>query len=97
MPILEALIGTIPAVESDGVLGQVWYLIVSIPDLCLLSYFILVYTEFTKGNARLYKMYELEIMNWHRCNGGDLTTRKYKLNKSQSYFSLDEQIVSKNH
>ena len=23
----------------DGVLGQVWYLIVSIPDLCLLSYF----------------------------------------------------------
>ena len=22
-----------------GVLGQVWYLIVSIPDLCLLSYF----------------------------------------------------------
>ena len=22
-----------------GILGQVWYLIVSIPDLCLLSYF----------------------------------------------------------
>ena len=27
--------GTFPC----GVLGQVWYLIVSIPDLCLLSYF----------------------------------------------------------
>ena len=26
-----------------GVLGQVWYLIVSIPDLCLLSYFELQY------------------------------------------------------
>ena len=24
---------------SCGILGQVWYLIVSIPDLCLLSYF----------------------------------------------------------
>ena len=24
-----------------GVLGQVWYMIVSIPDLCLLSYFTL--------------------------------------------------------
>ena len=24
----------------NGVLGQVWYLIVSIPDLCLLSYFV---------------------------------------------------------
>ena len=23
----------------DGVLGQVWYLLVSIPDLCLLTYF----------------------------------------------------------
>ena len=27
-----------------GVLCQVWYLIVSIPDLCLLSYFVLVET-----------------------------------------------------
>ena len=28
-----------------GVLGQVWYLIVSIPDLCLLPYF----TSYTDG------------------------------------------------
>ena len=27
-----------------GVLCQVWYLIVSIPDLCLLSYFVLIET-----------------------------------------------------
>ena len=26
-----------------GILGQVWCLIVSIPDLCLLSYFVLIY------------------------------------------------------
>ena len=25
---------------SSGILGQVWYLIVSIPDLCTLSYFV---------------------------------------------------------
>ena len=24
---------------QSGILGQVWYLIVSIPDLCLISYF----------------------------------------------------------
>ena len=27
-----------------GILGQVWYLIVLIPDLCRLSYFVLKYT-----------------------------------------------------
>ena len=26
--------------DFDGVLGQVWYLIVSIPDLCTLTYFL---------------------------------------------------------
>ena len=25
-----------------GILGQVWYLIVSIPDLCCLSYFVII-------------------------------------------------------
>ena len=28
-----------------GILGQVWYLIVSIPDLCNLSYYDLVYAD----------------------------------------------------
>ena len=28
-----------------GILGQVWYLIVSIPDLCCLSYFLLCLKE----------------------------------------------------
>ena len=32
------IIVTIPC----GILGQVWYLIVSIPDLCLLSYFVVL-------------------------------------------------------
>ena len=34
-----------------GVLGQVWYLIVSIPDLCLLSYF---YYVLVRIGANLY-------------------------------------------
>ena len=32
----SCVFGTFPC----GVLGQVWYLIVSIPDLCLLPYFL---------------------------------------------------------
>ena len=28
-----------------GILGQVWYLIVSIPDLCPLNYFIQIFIE----------------------------------------------------
>ena len=30
---------------SIGILGQVWYLIVSIPDLCTLTYFVLPYCQ----------------------------------------------------
>ena len=42
-----------------GILGQVWYLIVSIPDLCILTY----------SNTCLYKMYwegtmDLERVTW---------------------------------
>ena len=33
--VLNCVVGTFPF----GILGQVWYLIVSIPDLCPLSYF----------------------------------------------------------
>ena len=28
-----------PVLETIGILGQVWYLIASIPDLCTLTYF----------------------------------------------------------
>ena len=28
-----------------GILGQVWYLIVSIPDLCTLTYFVVSYKQ----------------------------------------------------
>ena len=36
-----------------GVLGQVWYLIVSIPDLCLLTYFEYVPSMFSTRSAKL--------------------------------------------
>ena len=39
--IFSCVFVTIPC----GVLGQVWYLIVSIPDLCLLPYFVLTCTS----------------------------------------------------
>ena len=41
---LLALVGDVYCIFfffSCGILGQVWYLIVSFPDLCLLSYFLL--------------------------------------------------------
>ena len=46
-PGLKGLTSWLPFVMSNcvfvtfpcGILGQVWYLIVSIPDLCLISYF----------------------------------------------------------
>ena len=31
-----------------GILGQVWYLIVSIPDLCHLSYFVILFLKICK-------------------------------------------------
>ena len=40
----------------SGVLGQVWYLIVSIPDLCLLSYF---YSDDTKIVTLTHRQTEL--------------------------------------
>ena len=54
-----------------GILGQVWYLIVSIPDLCNLTYFIyfaanLTWGEFNNTSAlgrSLYWCQALHIMN----------------------------------
>ena len=37
-----------------GILGQVWYLIVSIPDLCSISYFFLRVAVFTGLKKVLY-------------------------------------------
>ena len=36
-----ALVGDVFVTFPCGILGQVWYLIVSFPDLCLISYFVL--------------------------------------------------------
>ena len=44
-----------------GILGQVWYLIVSIPDLCTLTYFLQVY------NFDFLKFRILEILIFHPC------------------------------
>ena len=38
-PILENRIRSVVCHFPIGILGQVWYLIVSIPDLCTLTYF----------------------------------------------------------
>ena len=40
MALLYVMFSCIFVTFSCGVLGQVWYLIVSIPDLCLLIYFV---------------------------------------------------------
>ena len=37
-----------------GILGQVWYLIVSIPDLCILTYFYQVLTNDDSGLTLTY-------------------------------------------
>ena len=41
-----------------GILGQVWYLIVSIPDLCTLTYFYIlcIYTPQLKFSTDFYMM-----------------------------------------
>ena len=36
------------------ILGKVWYLIVSIPDLCLLSYFVICIVNLTRYTNVLY-------------------------------------------
>ena len=42
-----------------GVLGQVWYCTVLIPDLCLLTYFI----------KKVFIMHFVVLFKCHRCNG----------------------------
>ena len=37
-----------------GVLGQVWYLIESIPDLCTLTYFVVIQLRGNLQNAKSY-------------------------------------------
>ena len=58
-----------------GVLGQVWHLIVLIPDLCLLLYYVAPLGEHSKsdhlsGYKRAYFMYEVgkieKKRNWRR-------------------------------
>ena len=46
---------TISVTFSCGILGQVWYLIVSFPDLCILSYFKYITSPLT-----------VTLLNWMR-------------------------------
>ena len=39
---LSFVVSSVSLSLSHGILGQVWYLIVSIPDLCTITYFYLV-------------------------------------------------------
>ena len=61
---LLALVGDVYCIFVTfpcGILGKVWYFIVSFPDLCLLSYFSLKYV-LTGGPARVGKRFmSLEV------------------------------------
>ena len=37
-----------------GILGQVWYLIVTIPDLCTLTYFVVKQNPYSPNKQRIY-------------------------------------------
>ena len=50
-----------------GILGQVWYLIVSIPDLCTLTYFYKVW----EINMEVYPHLELDDITLISCLGYD--------------------------
>ena len=39
-----------------GILGQVWYLIVSIPDLCILTYFVHICGKSTHGLVHFFNL-----------------------------------------
>ena len=46
-----------------GILGQVWYLIVSIPDLCTLTYYVQLLNIYVRDQAFFY-YYRLDLLLW---------------------------------
>ena len=52
-----------------GILGQVWYMIVIIPDLCLLSYFLMENIDIKRMtdtlNMHTFLFLSLCILSWH--------------------------------
>ena len=50
-----------------GVLGQVWYLIVLIPELCLLSYFVSLKELILVVLVAIVMYLPLEEYNWNDC------------------------------
>ena len=56
-----------------GILGQVWYLIVSIPDLCTLTYFKRPFKKVLKKNGSLMKVESIAECSLRAfCNTFDL-------------------------
>ena len=67
---LLALVGDVNCISiafSCGILGQVWYLIVSFPDLCRLSYFYryhkirLAFSKFYHRHSELIVKYNIGL------------------------------------
>ena len=46
---------------SIGIMGQVWYFIVSIPDLCPLSYFVKLYSKSIFAEGIYEHMYQCVV------------------------------------
>ena len=46
LALLYVLFSSVFVIFPYGVLGQLWYLIVSIPDLCLLAYFVVSWLRY---------------------------------------------------
>ena len=58
---LSFVVSSVSLSLSHGILGQVWYLIVSIPDLCNLITFIILYI-FNNFEIKKKKNYSLKLL-----------------------------------
>ena len=83
-----------------GILGQVWYLIVSIPDLCTLTYFKKTFLQMTKA-LRVNDQCEFSVYNqpsWFLWNKSGFAWLKQLINsltnyKKNDFSSLADEIV----
>ena len=72
-----------------GILGQVWYLIVSIPDLCTLTYFVIYLLK------TAYTMFILVFFLIIGCwTGYSDTTHRWQIKFSGSYVKIVTQYIN---
>ena len=72
---LLALVGDVHCICVTfpcGILGQVWYLVVSLPDLCRLSYF---YTNESVFLSKGHKSFQIPVSVSEFWEGGELVFR----------------------